>query len=117
MEQFCCESTYLSGDGTTPGELSGKNVDLTLIPEFSQTQKIRVNLGEGGHGGGDPLLLRDIFDPNAPADPIKHKADHIEGAYSILTGTRSFVFDGLLYLSLSRNPGYDYGTVLGDALQ
>lgn len=86
MEQFCCESTYLSGDGTTPGELSGKNVDLTLIPEFSQTQKIRVNLGEGGHGGGDPLLLRDIFDPNAPADPIKHKADHIEGAYSILTG-------------------------------
>ncbi|MNH46750.1 putative oxidoreductase YteT precursor [compost metagenome] len=41
--------------------------------------------GQGGHGGGDPVMLRDIFDK--PAEDRFHRAaSHIDGAWSILTG-------------------------------
>ena len=40
---------------------------------------------EGGHGGGDRRLLRDIF-VGDQEDPLKRAANHIAGAQSILTG-------------------------------
>ncbi len=42
--------------------------------------------GEGGHGGGDKLLLDDLFHPNPPKDKYLRAADQRGGAYSILTG-------------------------------
>ena len=39
-----------------------------------------------GHGGGDPLLLRDIFAPNGDTDRYLRAADYRAGAWSILTG-------------------------------
>jgi hypothetical protein len=47
---------------------------------------VEVSKGEGGHGGGDPVMLADIFHPNPPADKYLRKADQRSGAYSILTG-------------------------------
>ncbi len=90
IEHTCCENTYISGDGTVPGELQRGNVSLTLIPEFSPAEPIEVRTGEGGHGGGDPVLLRDIFDPNAPADPLGRKAFQADGAHSILVGVAAY---------------------------
>jgi hypothetical protein len=48
-----------------------------------------VDLGEireGGHGGGDARLLHDVFAPVKRDDPLGHRADHVSGAMSILTG-------------------------------
>jgi hypothetical protein len=42
-------------------------------------------VNEGGHGGGDDRLLRDLFVGDAE-DPLGRAASHIEGGYSILTG-------------------------------
>ncbi len=43
------------------------------------------DLGKGGHGGGDKVLLNDLF--GIPVeDPFKRAASHIDGAMSILTG-------------------------------
>ncbi len=86
IEHLCCENTYVSGDGTVPGELKKDNVSTTLIPEFGAPQVIEVATGEGGHGGGDPILLTDIFHPDPPADPLKRKAGQKDGTYSILIG-------------------------------
>jgi predicted dehydrogenase len=86
IEHAACENTYISGDGTVPGELAKGNVSVTLIPEFKPPQALEPRTGKGGHGGGDPVLLADIFDPNAPADPLRRKADQHDGAYSILVG-------------------------------
>jgi hypothetical protein len=61
-------------------------VSITLIPEFTSAREIDVQMSEGGHGGGDPALLADIFDPNIPADRLKRKAYQRDGAYSILVG-------------------------------
>jgi predicted dehydrogenase len=90
LEHAACENTYVSGDGTIPGELAKRKVSITLIPEFSMPQEIEVRTGKGGHGGGDPVLLADLFDPNAPRDPLKRKACQRDGAYSILVGVAAY---------------------------
>jgi hypothetical protein len=41
---------------------------------------------EGGHGGADRRLLEDLFSPVQRDDPLGHRADHLQGAMSILTG-------------------------------
>jgi predicted dehydrogenase len=86
IEHAACENTYISGDGTVPGELTKGNVSVTLIGEFSSPQAIEPHTGAGGHGGGDPVLLTGLFHPKPPADPLRRRADQRDGAYSILVG-------------------------------
>jgi len=108
LEHAACENTYISGDGTTPGELAKGKVSVTLIPEFSMPQEIEVRTGKGGHGGGDPVLLADLFDPNAPKDPLKRKAYQRDGAYSILVGVAA-------YHSIDTGKAVSIPALLGDA--
>ena len=42
--------------------------------------------GEGAHGGGDAVMLDDIFLPEPPADPYMRRSDQRGGAASILIG-------------------------------
>jgi predicted dehydrogenase len=86
LEHRACENTYISGDGSIPGELEKGNTTITLIREFSSPEQIEVRTSKGGHGGGDTPLLADVFDPEAPSDPLKRKAGRRDGAYSILVG-------------------------------
>jgi hypothetical protein len=44
-----------------------------------------VEAGAGGHGGGDERMLAALFGPPQP-DPLGCAADHVAGAWSILTG-------------------------------
>jgi predicted dehydrogenase len=90
IEHVACENTYVSGDGTVPGELARGNVSITHIPEFSPPRTVEVRTGAGGHGGGDPVLLTDIFHPNPPADPLKRRASQKDGAYSVLIGVAAY---------------------------
>jgi len=53
---------------------------------FSQPIEVDVPVGEGGHGGADPVMLEQIFSPNPPDDPYNRSASHIDGAASILVG-------------------------------
>ena len=57
-----------------PGELAVGNVSDTLIPRFQQPQVLPVWAAQGGHGGGDDLLMDDIFLPDRPADPLGRQA-------------------------------------------
>ena len=52
---------------------------------FGEPYEVPLESGEGGHGGGDPVLLNDIFGIPEP-DPLNRAASHIDGAMSILTG-------------------------------
>jgi len=40
----------------------------------------------GGHGGGDAVMLEEIFSPTPPPDPFARAASHIDGASSVLVG-------------------------------
>jgi len=86
LEHLACESTYISGDGSVPGELQKGNVTVTLIPAFKAPQVIEPRTASGGHGGGDAVLLEDVFNPSPAPDPLKRKAGALDGAYSILIG-------------------------------
>jgi hypothetical protein len=90
LEHAAYENTYMSGDGTVPGELESRNVSITYIPEFSPPRAVEVRMGAGGHGGGDPVLLTDIFHPAPPADPLHRRASQKDGAYSILIGIAAY---------------------------
>ena len=53
---------------------------------FGEPYKADVKKGVGGHGGGDNVMLEDIFGENPPEDPFKRAAGYVDGAMSILTG-------------------------------
>ncbi|WP_088102022.1 Gfo/Idh/MocA family protein [Halalkalibacter urbisdiaboli] len=59
---------------------------IDYYPLFGAKESIHVVQGEGGHGGGDPILQEDIFlgvDPTRPYDIL---AGAKAGAYSIAVG-------------------------------
>ena len=61
-------------------------ITTRIIPMRGAPRDIEPWTGAGGHGGGDAVMLADIFDPNAPADPLKRAADERGGAASCLIG-------------------------------
>lgn len=59
---------------------------LTVFPMFGSEYDVEITKAQGGHGGGDPILLEQIFSPNPPADPYERAASQLDGASSILIG-------------------------------
>lgn len=108
LELNVVENSYLSAsdvDQNNPDhnlsemEAAGTSLDLAKSSESITLQKlwekpkdIEIPKGEGGHGGGDGKLLKDIF-VGSGDDPLKRAAGFNEGAKSILVGiaaNRSF---------------------------
>lgn len=85
IEMKAVEKSYINagGDKADEGALTGKS--LMVYPMFGKPYEVEVAEGAGGHGGGDPVLLNDIFG-NPEPDPFHRAASHIDGAMSILTG-------------------------------
>ena len=69
-----------------PPELLAEGTTIKAFPPCKTAYSVDVWTGTGGHGGGDPVLLNDLFGPNPPEDKYKRAADQRSGAYSILTG-------------------------------
>ncbi len=90
LEHHCEETVYISGDGSVPGALKAKGTTIHVYPHFAPAYEVPVWESEGGHGGGDDLMLEDTFNPSATADPYGRAADHRAGAQSILTGIAAY---------------------------
>lgn len=86
IEHFASENTYINGDGSVPGELERGKVGITCIPEFEKPREIPPATGAGGHGGGDPVLLQDVFGSDRPEDRLRRRANQVDGTYSIIVG-------------------------------
>lgn len=85
IEMKVVEKTYINagGDKENEGALIGNTI--MVYPLFEKPYEVTIETEAGGHGGGDPVLLEDIFgDPDA--DPWNRAAGHEDGALSILTG-------------------------------
>ena len=79
------EAVYVNagGDAAKEGVVNGKSI--TVFPLFEQPYNVPIEEKKGGHGGGDTVLLNDLF--GVPEyDPYKRAAGYIDGAMSILTG-------------------------------
>jgi len=79
--------THLLGDGQVSSSKGPfKQVRMNVFPMFGQRSQLEVPVGEGGHGGADPVMLEQIFRPTAPPDPYHRAASHVDGAASVLVG-------------------------------
>ncbi|KAK4866429.1 hypothetical protein LT330_008361 [Penicillium expansum] len=85
LEAEIVESSYVNSGGEQSLEGAAENITLLLRPLFQEPRKIEIVQGAGGHGGGDNVLLRDLFGEAEP-DEYMRAASHIDGAASILTG-------------------------------
>jgi predicted dehydrogenase len=86
LEHGSQESSYISGDGSVQGALLMENTYIKIFPHFKTAYNVKVRTGKGEHGGGDLVMLNDIFGRPDPNDPLMRAADFAQGAYSILTG-------------------------------
>ncbi|AIQ45955.1 dehydrogenase [Paenibacillus sp. FSL R7-0273] len=85
MEVKVVEQSYVNAGGGKDQEGAVKNKQITIFPQFAAPYEVEIEEGVGGHGGGDPVMLRDIFERPAD-DRFNRAASHIDGAQSILTG-------------------------------
>jgi GFO/IDH/MocA oxidoreductase family protein len=58
---------------------------LTVHPHWEPPRELPLQRLPGGHGGGDPRMLRAILGPPAP-DPFGRHATELDGALSLVTG-------------------------------
>ncbi len=86
LEHTCMETAYFSGDGSVPGELRPEGVRIRVYPHFRSGHEVEVWRSEGGHGGGDPIMLKTLFACEPQEDRYLRAADERAGAWSILTG-------------------------------
>ena len=82
--------THLLGDGQANSVQASKGpfkqVRMRVFPMFGQGYEVPVPVGDGGHGGADPVMLEQIFSPAPPPDPYHRAASHYDGAASVLVG-------------------------------
>lgn len=86
LEHQIKEKIYVSGTETEQGGIKKGGVITRVIPLRGPAIDQEVWKGEGGHGGGDKILLDDLFLPEKKKDKYLRAADQRSGAYSILTG-------------------------------
>jgi predicted dehydrogenase len=86
LEHSIVEQIYVSGTGTVQGGIADGGVTTRIIPLRGAVRSIDPWTGEGGHGGGDRVMLDEIFLADAPADKYLRASDERGGAASILVG-------------------------------
>ncbi|PAW76295.1 MAG: hypothetical protein B9S32_15725 [Verrucomicrobia bacterium Tous-C9LFEB] len=85
LEHKCEETVYINGDGTVPGALKKEGTFTRIYPTREAAYEVPLWTGQGGHGGGDDVMLHDLFG-NPEPDKFLRAADQRSGAYSILCG-------------------------------
>ncbi len=86
IEYHAVEKSYINAAGDKKDEGSPRLYEITVYPIIGEPYKVPVERIEGGHGGGDPVMLEDLFHPGRQEDPFHRAADHVDGIKSILTG-------------------------------
>ena len=87
LEHGIQEKVTVFGDGSTPGAVKSGGTYIRVYPLRAPAYEVPLwPAGESGHGGGDNVMLDDLFLPQKPADKYLRAADQRGGAYSILTG-------------------------------
>ncbi|WP_067838291.1 Gfo/Idh/MocA family oxidoreductase [Amphibacillus sediminis] len=85
IELMVKEQSYINSGGEKKDEGKTEDIELKVLPMFGQPYQVKIDRIAGGHGGGDQLLLDDLFGPEAK-DPFNRAATHIDGIQSIMTG-------------------------------
>jgi len=85
IEYRVTERSYINAGGEPGVEGAYKGSSIVVQPMFGQPYEVPVVRQAGGHGGGDAVMLEDIFG-NPEPDRFKRAAGVEEGCASIITG-------------------------------
>jgi predicted dehydrogenase len=85
IEHSVVEQAGVAGADETQGKIKDDGVTTRIIPMRGAPRDIEPWTGTGGHGGGDDVMLTEIFG-EAPGDKYKRASDERGGAYSCLIG-------------------------------
>lgn len=86
LEHKIEEQVSTSGDGSVPGAIKGDGTYIRIYPLRTPAYEVPVWSGVGGHGGGDDVMLKELFSPEKISDKYLRAADQRAGAYSVLVG-------------------------------
>ncbi len=86
LEHSIVESVYVNGTETVQAGVAADGVRIRVVPLRGTGYDIEPWSAEGDHGGGDRLMLEDIFLPTPAPDKYLRAADERAGACSILVG-------------------------------
>ncbi len=92
LEVDIVERAYVSGTAEDQNDpsyqdhgMEEETQTIRLQKLWGKPQKVTWTEGKGGHGGGDGIMLHDIF-VGGRVDPLKTAANHVDGLKSILVG-------------------------------
>ncbi|CRK24202.1 hypothetical protein BN1723_013209 [Verticillium longisporum] len=85
LEVEVVENSYVNSGGDQADEGSLEKRSIVLRKLFEKPQEIELGESVGAHGGGDTVLLNDLFGEPV-SDEYMRAASHVDGAASILTG-------------------------------
>ena len=89
LEVEIVENSYVNSGGEQAEEGALERRSIVLRRLFEKPREIEIDEGEeshGAHGGGDEVLLNDLFGEESGTDEYMRAASHVDGAASILTG-------------------------------
>lgn len=86
IEYTALEKPYINAGGDKKDEGATVYHKIRVCPMFAAPYEVPVETKAGGHGGGDPALLDDIFLPDPPYDRFHRAADYADGIKSALVG-------------------------------
>ncbi|RKN42408.1 Gfo/Idh/MocA family oxidoreductase [Streptomyces hoynatensis] len=91
LELEVCERSWTPPSAAIDPSVSKDRQDegvferLRVQEHWKPAEEIPIHAGAGGHGGGDRLLLDDVF-RGAANDPLARQAGYRDGVRSVLTG-------------------------------
>ncbi|HXK59377.1 MAG TPA: Gfo/Idh/MocA family oxidoreductase [Acidobacteriota bacterium] len=120
LEHKMEEQVYVFGDAAVPGAIKPEGTYIRIYPLRDPAYEVDVWTGEGGHGGGDRVMLNDLFNPEREPDKYLRAADHRAGAYSMLVGAAAnqcFITGGTVKISdlIPGIPAPEYPPMPGEA--
>lgn len=86
LEYTALEKPYINAGGDKNQEGATVYHKIRVCPMWGTPYWVPIESKPGGHGGGDPALLDDIFLDNPPEDPFHRAADFRDGIKSALVG-------------------------------
>ncbi|MCL2841477.1 MAG: Gfo/Idh/MocA family oxidoreductase [Defluviitaleaceae bacterium] len=86
IEYKVVEKSYINAGGNRNDEGALKTKNIMVYPMFDAPYAVEVETKAGGHGGGDIVMLEDIFGDNPAPDKFKRAAGVKDGVMSIMTG-------------------------------
>lgn len=85
IEYKVVEKSYINAGGDREDEGALKQKEIMVYPMFDAPYAVEVTNAAGSHGGGDAVMLEDIFG-NPPKDKFERAAGVEDGVMSIMTG-------------------------------